>query len=211
MSSRAGFFISFEGVEGCGKSTLMESLAQRLEARSLPVVRTREPGGTPAGERIRDLVLDARHESLSPLSELFLMLASRAQVVAEVIRPALERGDIVLCDRYGDASTAYQGVGRGLGLERVEELNRLATGELYPDLTFLVDLDPEEGRRRIGGRGRDRMEQEASAFHLRVREGYRELAQRHPERFVTLDGTLARGELLTRSWAVLEARIPRLR
>lgn len=203
MSASTGLFISFEGVEGSGKSTLMDSLAQRLEEIGRSVVRTREPGGTPAGERIRELVLDTRHQGLSEESELFLMLASRAQVVREVIRPALRRGEVVLCDRYGDASTAYQGAGRGLGIERVEELNRMATGELEPSITFLVDLDPAEGRRRIGGREQDRMEQEALDFHLRVREGYLELARRHPERFVTLDGSLSPGELLLQAWQAL--------
>lgn len=208
MSSSGGLFVSFEGVEGCGKSTLMESLAQRIEELGHTVLRTREPGGTPVGERIREVVLDARHQGLNPLSELFLMLASRAQVVNELIRPALDRGEVVLCDRYGDASVAYQGGGRELGLGRVEELNRLATSELQPAITFLVDLDPQEGRRRIQGREQDRMEQEALSFHTRVRESYLELARRHPQRFVTLDGRKAREELLQSAWSALEVRLP---
>jgi len=203
----AGLFISFEGVEGSGKSTLMESLARRLEDRGHRVVRTREPGGTVAGERIRKLVLDTRHDGLNAHSELFLMLAARAQVVSEIIRPALLEGRWVLCDRYGDASTAYQGAGRGLGIERVEELNRMATDGLQPEFTFLVDLDPEEGRRRMGDRARDRMEQEAPDFHMRVREGYLVLARRHPHRFVTLDGSLGPEELLELAWGTLESHL----
>ncbi len=208
MPSSAGLFISFEGVEGSGKSTLMESMAQRLEEMGRVVVRTRETGGNPSGERIRELVLDAKHQGLSATSELFLMLAARAQVVREVIRPALQRGEIILCDRYGDASSAYQGYGRDLGVERVEELNHFATGGLQPILTFLVDLDPAEGRRRIRGREHDRMEQEGLEFHSRVREGYLELARRHPERFVTLDGALSPGELLLQAWQALHPALP---
>ena len=204
MKPGAGILVTFEGVEGCGKSTLLRALAERLKKEGQSVILSREPGGTGAGERIRDVVLDSRHAGLSPLSELFLMLAARAQLVEEVLRPALEQGKIVLCDRYGDSSSAYQGEGRGLGLDRVEELNRLATGELVPDLTFLVDLSPEEGRARMGDRQRDRMEREEATFHERVRAGYQKLVQRHPERFRVLDGTLGREELLEEAWGQLK-------
>jgi dTMP kinase len=197
--------VTFEGVEGSGKSTLLAALARRLEAVGRDVVRTREPGGTPAGERIRDVVLDVAHAGLDARAELFLMLAARSQVVAEVIRPALARGAVVLCDRYGDASTAYQGIARGLGLEQVEVLNKLATGDLVPDRTYLVDLDPAVGRRRMAARAADRLEQEDPDFHERVREGYRELARRHPARFVVLDGTLSADRLADVAWNDLEA------
>ncbi len=204
MKPRRGILISFEGVEGCGKSTLLEGVARRLTAEDLPVILTREPGGTPLGEGIRRLVLDPK-TGVGPWSELFLMLAARAQVVAEVIRPALQRREIVLCDRYADASTAYQGAGRGLGMETVEGLNQLATGRLLPDLTFLIDLDPLLGQQRMGRRRRDRMEREDLAFHRQVREGYRELARRHRERFAVLDGSLPPDALLQEAWERLEA------
>ena len=211
MSTSCGVLVSFEGVEGCGKSTLISALAQRLKALGYELTLSREPGGTEAGERIRDLVLDTRHAQLSALSELFLMLAARAQLVSEVLRPALARGEIVLLDRYGDASCAYQGKGRGLGIERVEELNELATGGLVPDLTFLVDLSPAEGRARMGDRQRDRMEREESEFHERVRAGYLELAQRHPRRFRVLDGRLSKEALQEEAWAHLNERLPEAR
>ncbi len=204
MYPRRGVLITFEGVEGCGKSTLLDGLAARLEEAGLPVRRSREPGGTPLGEDVRRLVLDARHRRVNPWSELFLMLAARAQLVQEVLRPAMESRQIVLCDRYGDASTAYQGVGRGLGLETVERLNELATGGLVPDVTFLVDLDPAEGQRRMGDRARDRLEREKTAFHESVREGYLELARRHRGRFEVLDGALPPASLLEEAWARLE-------
>lgn len=210
MSTKPGLLVTFEGVEGCGKSTLLDALAARLEALGYELELSREPGGTEAGERIRDVVLDARHAQLSALSELFLMLAARAQLVSEVLRPALAGGKIVLCDRYGDASSAYQGKGRGLGIERVEELNQLATGDLVPDLTFLVDLSPAEGRARMGDRQRDRMEREEAEFHERVRAGYLELAERHPTRFKVLDGTLSREALEAEAWTHLEERLPKL-
>ncbi len=204
MKPELGILVTFEGVEGCGKSTLLRALAERLNASGHTVILSREPGGTAPGERIRRVVLDSRHTDLSPLSELFLMLAARAQLVEEVLRPALQRGEIVLCDRYGDSSSAYQGEGRGLGLERVEELNRLATGDLVPDLTFLVELSPQEGRARMGNRERDRMESEEFEFHERVRVGYAKLAARHPERFRVLDGTLSREALSEEAWTHLK-------
>ena len=209
MKESAGILVTFEGVEGCGKSTLLQALAERLREQGHAVTLSREPGGTAAGERIRAVVLDSRHTGLSPLSELFLMLAARAQLVEEVLRPALRRGEIVLCDRYGDSSSAYQGEGRGLGLDRVEELNRLATGDLVPDLTFLVDLSPEEGRARMGDRQRDRMEREEAGFHERVRAGYEKLVARHSDRFRVLDGTLGREELLDQASSQLEVLLRR--
>jgi dTMP kinase len=197
----AGRLITFEGVEGSGKSTLMATLATRVEAAGYTVARSREPGGTKVGERIRDIVLDADHP-VEPLAELFLMLSARAQVVGELIRPALDRHEVVLCDRYMDASTAYQGIARGLGRERVEELNRLATGDLSPDLTLLVDLDPSVGRARMQ-RSFDRMEREDLEFHGAVREGYLELARLHPERFCVLDGILDPAGLAREAWGAL--------
>lgn len=194
-----GYFLSLEGGEGAGKTTLADALEQRLRAAGRTVLRTREPGGTSFGESVRALVLDPAHTGVSSWAELFLMLAARAQLVAECIRPALERGEIVLCDRFADASVAYQGVGRGLGFEAVRELNRRATGGCMPDLTLWLDLDPAAGRRRQTGAA-DRMEREDLAFHERVREGYRMVAEAEPARVRRLDAGRPAAEVLEAAW-----------
>jgi dTMP kinase len=181
-----GRLIAFEGVEGAGKSTQLELLRGELEGRGREVVVTREPGGTPAGERVRAVVLDPKVE-LSPRAEALLFAAARAELVERVIRPALERGAVVLCDRYLDSSLAYQGGARGLGRGPVEEVNRFATGGLLPDLVVLLDLDPADGLRRRPG-DRDRIEAQDLAFHKRVREAFRELAAADPDRFAVVDG-----------------------
>jgi len=178
-------FVTFEGLDGSGKSTQAELLRDRLEADGEVVVTTREPGGTELGERIRELVLHGGH--VTPWAEALLYAASRAQHVDEVIRPALERGASVVCDRYVDSSVAYQGVARGLGLERVLDLNLAAVGGLMPDRTFLLLLDPAEVSSRVGGE-HDRLEREDEGFHRRADAGYRELAERFPKRIVVLDG-----------------------
>jgi len=201
--------ISLEGVEGAGKSTLADALEQGLRASGHEVIRCREPGGTSLGEAVRAVVLDPAHAPVSPWSELFLMLAARAQLVREVVEPALAAGSYVLCDRFLDASTAYQGSGRQLGAEPVTELNRLATGGRWPDLTLLLDLDPAVGRGRQSHRP-DRMEGEALDFHQRVRAGYLELADREPERVVRLDAALPREELAQSAWSAMCARRPDL-
>lgn len=177
-------FVSFEGLDGSGKTTQLRLLADRLTAEGETVVVTREPGGTELGEAIRDLVLHGG--KVAPWAEAALYAASRAQHVAEVIRPALERGAIVLCDRYLDSSVAYQGVARGLGLDRVLELNLAAVGGLLPDLTFLLQVDANVAESRLTGH-RDRLEREDGRFHARAAEGYRDLALRFPERIVVLD------------------------
>jgi dTMP kinase len=179
-------FVTFEGLDGSGKSTQAERLRARLEADGLDVVATREPGGTELGERLRDLVLHGDH--VSPWAEALLYAAARAQHVDEVIRPALERGAAVICDRYVDSSVAYQGVGRGLGLDRVLDLNLAAVGELLPERTFLLELEPAAIGGRLPGE-HDRLERESEEFHRRVAAGYRELAARFPERIVVLDAT----------------------
>jgi dTMP kinase len=178
-------FVTFEGLDGSGKTTQKRLLQERLEADGQDVLATREPGGTELGERIRDLVLHGGH--VSPWAEALLYAASRAQHVEEVIRPALERGAIVLCDRYIDSSVAYQGVARGLGLDRVLDLNLTAVGGLLPDLTFLFDIDAALIGRRLK-REHDRLEREDVDFHARAADGYRQLAERFPERIVVLDG-----------------------
>jgi dTMP kinase len=185
-------FVTFEGLDGSGKSTQLQLLADRLTALGRDVVTTREPGGTELGERIRELVLHGGH--VAPWAEAALYAASRAQHVEEVIRPALERGADVLCDRYVDSSVAYQGVARGLGLDRVLELNLVAVGGLLPDLTFLLLVDPTVAASRMSEE-RDRLEREDAGFHARADAGYRELAARFPERIVTVDGTLPPGDV----------------
>ena len=191
-----GRFITFEGLDGCGKSTQLEKLATVLRAQGLAVVVTREPGGTETGEKIRKLLLDTATSDLSPLAELALMFASRAQHIKEVIRPALAQGKIVLCDRFTDSTEAYQGGGRKLGSKPVLALHRILCGDLQPELTILMDSDVahsvERARRRNRSRGRGendegRFEQENRAFFGRVRNGYLALAAREPQRVALID------------------------
>jgi dTMP kinase len=178
-------FVTFEGLDGSGKSTQAELLADWLRAEGRTVLTTREPGGTPVGEAVRDLVLHG--DELSPWTEAALFAAARAEHVELAIRPALERGEDVVCDRYLDSSVAYQGIARGLGEARVLDLNLAVTGGLLPDRTFLVLVDPEEARRR-GGEHRDRIERETEEFMQRADEAFRSLAASYPERIVALDG-----------------------
>jgi dTMP kinase len=194
-------FVTFEGLDGSGKSTQTQLLAARLEAVGQEVVVTREPGGTELGERIRDLVLHGGH--VSPWAEALLYAASRAQHVDEVIKPALERGASVVCDRYIDSSAAYQGVARGLGLERVLDLNLTAVGGLMPDRTFLLQLDPADVPSRLD-REHDRLESEGDAFRALAASGYRDLAARFPDRIVVLDGTRAADELAEEVYDVVQ-------
>jgi dTMP kinase len=198
-----GRLIAFEGVEGAGKSTQLELLRQALEGLGREVVVTREPGGTPAGERVRALLLDPEVE-LDPRAEALLFAAARAELVAEVIRPALERGAHVLCDRYLDSSLAYQGGARGLGRGPVEEVNRFATGGLLPDLVVLLDLDPGDGLRRRA-RDPDRIEAQDIDFHRRVRDAFRDLAAADPGRFAVIDAAAPVSEVAARVRAAVQA------
>lgn len=179
-------FVTFEGVDGSGKTTQTRLLAEQLRAEGREVVETREPGGTPLGERIRELLLQS--ERVAPWAETTLFAAARAQLVADVIRPALAGGADVVCDRYIDSSLAYQGLARGLGVDRVLELNLLVTGGLLPDRTFLIDIPVEEAARRTGSRP-DRIEREGQGFAARVDQAYRELAQVFAQRITLVDGT----------------------
>lgn len=191
------YFITFEGIEGCGKSTQAKILSRALPAETgCPVVATREPGGCPIANQIRAILLDADNKALVPLAELLLYAAARAQHVAEVIRPALAEGKIVLCDRFTDATTAYQGHGRSLDLALIENLAQLATGGLTPDLTILLDCPEEVGINRAmarinaaSGAREERFEQESLRFHQAVRKGYLKLAAENPARFIVIDGT----------------------
>lgn len=184
-----GVFITFEGVEGCGKTTQIERLHDYLRRQGYAVEVTREPGGTPIAEIIRKVLLDPDNDTLAPVTELLLYEAARAQHVAERIRPALAAGAVVLCDRFADSTTAYQGAGRSLSFEEVNRLHQLATQGVWPDLTFLIDLPVNIGFQRVSLRGAvDRIEREAQAFHERVRQGFLELAHREPERITIVDG-----------------------
>jgi dTMP kinase len=183
----SGCFIAFEGGEGAGKSTQEARLAVSLAQRGHAVVRTREPGGTPAGEAIRHVLLSPDFEGLDPRAEALLFAAARGEHVARVIRPALARGDVVICDRYLDSSVAYQGFGRGLGPKRVRDLNLWATDDLLPDLTVVLDIDPEVGLARF--EQRDRLEAEPMEYHRAVRAAFLSLADAEPDRYLVVDAT----------------------
>ena len=188
-------FITFEGPEGSGKTTQMELLRDYLEEKGYSVLATREPGGTSIGDQIRAILLDPRNTEILPASEALLFSAARAQIVHQVIRPYLQQGGIVLCDRYADSTLVYQGYGHGLDLEMLHTITALATGGLKPDLTIYLDIDVEEGlRRKLAAHEAERTEwnrldQQELDFHRRVREGYLEMAAKEPERWLVIDAT----------------------
>jgi dTMP kinase len=184
-----GCFITFEGVEGCGKSTQIALLRDHLQSKGYSVLVTREPGGTPIAEAIRDVLLDPANKAMGATAELLLYEAARAQHVYEKIAPALAAGQIVLCDRFADSTTAYQGAGRGIAPELLHDLHHMATAGVWPDRTLLIDLPVEIGLDRARDRGRkDRIEQESLDFHQRVREGFLALAQADPDRITVIPG-----------------------
>lgn len=189
LTTQPGCFITFEGIDGCGKTTVVRFVEHRLRQRDVPVLVTREPGGTTIGHEIRQVLLKIDHRMMTPKTELLLYAADRAQHVYERILPALREGRVVLCDRYTDATMAYQGYGRGFDLTWIEMLMEFATGELKPDLTIVLDLDVAQAQQRLQERnqrasrsGHDRLDAEALEFHERVRQGYLELARCEPER-----------------------------
>jgi dTMP kinase len=206
-----GLFVTFEGIEGTGKSTQVALAAERLAARGLDTLVTREPGGTPLGEALRALLLSRRAERPDPLVEALLMVADRAEHVRAVILPALAQGKIVLCDRHADATVAYQGAGSGVNRSRIAEWNRAATGTLVPDLTVLLDLEPERALERLSARSGslDRFEVEPAAFFDRVRRAYLEIAQAEPKRWLVLQAESDSEALAGRIEEEILRRLPR--
>jgi dTMP kinase len=198
--------LTFEGIDFCGKSTQARLLVERLqENRSVRFIR--EPGGTQISERLREIVLDTRHHELTDVAELFLFSASRAQLVAEVIRPALERGETIVCDRFFDSTTAYQGYGRGIDRSAITAINALATAGTVPGVTFVLDIPVEEieRRKKVAGLQFDRMETSGKDFFARVRSGYQDMA-RTSDRFMLLDGTQPVQEIQKEIWRTLVLR-----
>jgi dTMP kinase len=197
---RPGLFIAFEGGDGAGKSTQAALLADALETLGHPVLRTREPGGTPIGEKLRALVLDHGHGTIDARTEALMFAASRAAHASQVIRPALGRGEVVITDRYIDSSVAYQGAGRELGTHAVRTLNEWATAELQPDLTVLLDVDPGHGRERrtADEATEDRLESEPDDFHARIRDAFLDLAAAHADSYLVLPADLGIEELSAR-------------
>lgn len=197
FAAMSGVFITFEGIEGSGKSTQIHLLEESLKRRNLDLLLTREPGGTAIGEKIRSILLDAAHAGMAPVAELLLYAASRNQHVEEVIRPALGKGRVVLCDRYADATAAYQGAARNIDPDVIADLYQIATGGLAPDLTLLLDCPEDMGLGRARARNSrdpsscnaDRFEREELDFHRRVREGYLAIARAEPNRVVVVDST----------------------
>ena len=201
-----GLFITFEGPDGSGKSTQAALLSERLKEEGRTVLLTREPGGTAISEKIRGLLLDPANSAMGARTEALLYAASRAQLVCEVIRPALEEGCIVICDRYIDSSVAYQGWARSLGPDEIRTINSFGTQGLSPDITFFLDLDPVEGLRRAAcGRGSlDRMEREKTAFHLAVYNGYLDTASKEKDRIVMIDASRSVQEISFDIWKHIE-------
>lgn len=208
MSGRRGLFLTFEGTEGSGKTTQMRLLIERLRTNGYVVTENQEPGATAIGKEIRRILLDPAHSEMAPATELLLMFASRTQAAAEIIIPALGRGEIVVSDRFTDSTLAYQGEARGLGFDTVLQAHRLALDSLFPDLTICVDLDIAMGLARANQRNQGsgaakseaRIDQQSLDFHLRVEEGYRKIAATEPERFRMVDGAGDPAEVAERVW-----------
>lgn len=205
-------FITFEGSEGSGKSTQAGRVSARLQRCGVPFILTREPGGTPVGETIRDLLQFAPHNSsMTPVTELLLFEASRSQLVSEIIKPALERGTCVIADRFFDSTTVYQGAARRLDREMIGRLNAFAVGDCVPDITFVLDVDAATAATRMQQpRKADRMEQQPTEFYERIREGYRQLAASEPNRIVLINGLRNADAIENEIWKTLSSRFPNL-
>ncbi|MCC6156354.1 MAG: dTMP kinase [Candidatus Hydrogenedentes bacterium] len=205
----SGLFITFEGIEGCGKSTQTALLKQRIEAEGRKVVVTREPGGTATGEKIRDILLDPLNTEINNVAELLLYAAARAQHIDEVIRPALASGAIVICDRFADSTTAYQGAGRAIERHFIKQAHDIAVRDTWPDLTILMDLPAEFGLERARAtRELDRIENEPLAFHRAVRNEFLRIAEHDPLRVRTVDATRTVEELSETIWRIVEPHLP---
>jgi len=202
-----GLFITFEGGEGCGKSTHSRLLLKKLEQQNIPVVLTHEPGGTALGNELRRALKRRWGSFISPRAELFLLAASRAQLVAELIRPALQEGKVVLCDRFTHSTMVYQGYGRGLDFTAIQMVNNMATRNLNPDLIILLDISPEQGLARKRSL-KDRFEMENSSFHRRVREGYLKMAAAEPDRWLIIDASLPKGRIAKIIWDRVSRLLP---
>jgi len=202
-----GLFITFEGGEGCGKSTHSRLLLKKLEQRNIPAVLTHEPGGTALGDELRRALKKRRGSFISPQAELFLVAASRAQLVAELIRPALQEGKVVICDRFTQSTMVYQGYGRGLDFTAIQMVNNMATRYLNPDLIILLDISPEQGLARKQSL-KDRFELEDLSFHRRVREGYVKMATAEPARWLVIDASLPKGKVAEIIWARVSLLLP---
>lgn len=200
---RRGLFISVEGSDGSGKSTQIKNIKRFFEDKGIDIVFTREPGGTAIGEALREIVLDKDRHEMSAMTEAMIYAAARAQHVDQVIKPALEAGKVVVCDRFVDSSIAYQGYGRGLG-EAVSIINGFAVGDCIPDVTFLMKMDPRVGRRRIKADQQDRLESEQDDFHIRTFEGYLELEKRYKDRIIGIDATRSIEEIKLDIYSKLE-------
>jgi dTMP kinase len=204
-----GLFITFEGGEGCGKSTHSRLLFKKLERRNIPAVLTHEPGGTVLGDELRSLLKTMKGPPISARAELFLLAASRAQLVAEVIAPALKEDKVVICDRFTHSTMVYQGYGRGLDFTAIRMVNNMATRHLSPDLTILLDIAPEEGLARKRSL-KDRFELENLSFHRRVREGYLKMADAEPDRWLVIDASLAKAKVDDIIWGEVSALLPQV-
>jgi dTMP kinase len=202
-----GLFITFEGGEGCGKSTQSRLLLKKLEQQNVPVVLTHEPGGTTLGNELRKTLKRKGDSSISPQAELFLLAASRAQLVTEVIRPALEEGKVVVCDRFTHSTMVYQGYGRGLDFTAIKMVNNMATRYLNPDLIIFLDISPEQGLARKQSL-KDRFELEDLSFHRRVREGYLKMAAAEPDRWLVIDASLPKGKIAEIIWDRVSQLLP---
>ncbi len=211
--ARRGLFVTFEGTEGSGKSTQKRLLCERLRAQGLAVVENQEPGGTAIGKQIRAILLDPENADMAPMTELLLMFASRAQAAKQVILPALQRGDVVVSDRYTDSTLAYQGEGRGIGFGAVRRAHELALGTLYPDLTLCITVDVPVGLQRAhqrnersaNGAKEARIDQQEMDFHCRVLQGYRRIAAEEPQRFKLVSGEGSVAEVAERVWSEVTA------
>lgn len=204
-SRKRGLFITFEGGDGAGKTTLIDGISRHLVKKGFSWMKTREPGGTELGEEVRHLVLKLRTHSISPFAELCLFLASRAQHVSEVIEPALNEGKIVLCDRFHDSSVAYQGIARSLGAEEVFRMSSFVSHHLQPDLTFYIDVPPSIGLERVkGARSQDRLESEGVTFQEKIREAYLSIQKKEPQRMRLLNGLLSMEEVLKEALSIVD-------